>query len=432
MTEPLTIIEPLKDWLANILTLAGALELASIIICMLLAWYSHRRWHRFIDVRLGKSEHKGFLRAAQRGTIRVIFPLSMLIYTLIMRGTLNQFEFSTPLLNVVTPLLLSLAAIRILVFILRRAFSPSAALRAWEGIISSVIWVVFALYLVGWLPDVIEMLDSIALSMGDFRFSLLSLINLLLATSIFFIAASWLSNIIERKAKRSSYLSASMQVGLTKFSKLVLYTLAILIALGSVGIDLTSLKVFSGALGVGIGFGLQRIASNFISGFILLFDRSIRPGDVITIGDRFGWVEALHARYVVIRDRDGVETLIPNENLVTSEVTNWSYSDRRVRIRIPIQISYDDDPEQVIKILLNAHHANDRVLEDPEPQARLTGFGDNGIDLELRVWLKDPENGVSNVKSDIYLEIWRQFKEQNITIPFPQRDVRVIKESAEC
>jgi small-conductance mechanosensitive channel len=425
------MIEPLKDWLAHIPTLAGALELATVVICMLLAWYSHHRWQKFIDIRLGKSESKGFLRAAQRSTIRVIFPLSMLIYTLIARGALNQFELSTPLLNVVTPLLLSLAAIRILVFILRRAFSPSAALRAWEGIISSVIWIVFALYLIDWLPDVIKMLESIAFTTGDFRFSLMSLIHLILTISIFFITASWLSNIIERSAKRSTHLSASMQVGLTKFSKLLLYTLAILVALSSVGIDLTSLKVFSGALGVGIGFGLQRIASNFISGFILLFDRSIRPGDVITIGDRFGWVEALHARYVVIRDRDGVETLIPNENLVTSEVTNWSFSDRHVRVRIPIQISYADDPEQAMKILLDAHQVNDRVLIDPEPQARLTNFGDNGIDLELRIWLKDPENGVSNVKSDIYLEIWRQFKEHNITIPFPQRDVRLIKESAE-
>lgn len=422
------MIEPIKIWFEQILTISGAMELTTVIICLLFAWYSHRRWEKMIDRRLGETEQKGLVRATMRGTIRVIFPLSMLIFILAGRGILNQFNLATPLLNVLTPLLLSLAAIRILVFTLRRAFTPSPALRAWEGIISGLIWIVVALYLVNWLPDVITMLDDIAVTMGETRLSLLFLINLLLATAVFVIAASWMSNVIERKTRRSKHLSASMKVGLTKFSKFFLYTIAIVVALSVVGIDLTTLTVFGGALGVGIGFGLQRIASNFISGFILLFDRSITPGDVISIGDRFGWVQALHARYVVVRDRDGVETLIPNENLITSEVTNWSYTDRQVRVRIPIQISYDDDPEQVMKILLDACKANSRILLDPEPQARLTNFGDNGIDLELRIWLSDPENGVSNVKSDVYLEIWREFKNQGITIPFPQRDVRLVKE----
>ena len=217
-----------------------------------------------------------------------------------------------------------------------------------------------------------------------------------------------------------------MRVGLTKVSKFSLYALAVLIALKSVGIDLTVFAVFGGAIGVGIGFGLQKIFSNFISGFILLFDRSIRPGDVITIGDRFGWVQALHARYVVIRDRDGVETLIPNENLITSEVTNWSYSDRNVRVRIPVQISYDDDPEFVLSLLLKACEGQTRILKNPETVARLIGFGDNGIDLELRIWMHDPESGIGSLRSDLYVSIWKLFKENNITIPFPQRDVRII------
>jgi len=217
-----------------------------------------------------------------------------------------------------------------------------------------------------------------------------------------------------------------MQVMLTKVSKFSLYGLAILFALKAVGIDLTAFAVFSGAIGVGIGFGLQKIFSNFISGFILLFDRSIRPGDVITIGDRFGWVQSLNARYVVVRDRDGVETLIPNENLITSEVTNWSYSDRAVRHRIPVQISYDNDPEQAMALLLEACQDKPRVLQTPEPAARLIGFGDNGIDLELRIWIDDPESGVANVVSDVNLSIWKSFKRENISIPYPQRDVRIV------
>jgi small-conductance mechanosensitive channel len=215
-------------------------------------------------------------------------------------------------------------------------------------------------------------------------------------------------------------------VGLVKFAKVVLYTVALLIALDTVGIDLTTLAVFGGALGVGLGFGLQRVTSNFISGFILLFDRSIKPGDVISVGTRYGWVVALHARYVVVRDRDGVETLIPNENLITSEVTNWSYSDRHVRIKIKVQISYNDDPEKAMQLITDAALVSDRILKNPAPQARLIEFGDNGINLELRLWLDDPEEGVGSVKSDVNLAIWRSFKENGITIPFPQRDVHMI------
>ena len=196
-------------------------------------------------------------------------------------------------------------------------------------------------------------------------------------------------------------------------------------ALNAVGIDLGALTVFGGALGVGIGFGLQRIASNFISGFILVFDGSIRPGNVISINDKFGWVQELRARYIVVRDRDGVETLIPNENLITTEVINWSYSDPRVRLKLPVQVSYADDPEQAMQILIGASEASGRVLRDPAPAARLMGFGEHGIDLELRVWIYDPQEGVANVRSDINLNIWKRFREAGITIPFPQHDLYV-------
>jgi small-conductance mechanosensitive channel len=223
----------------------------------------------------------------------------------------------------------------------------------------------------------------------------------------------------------SQYLNASLQVALGKIIKVVLIALAILIALDAVGLDLTALTVFGGALGVGLGFGLQRIASNFISGFLLLFDRSIKPGDVISIGNKFGWVHELRARYIVVRDRDGVDTLIPNENLVTSDVINWSYGDRNVRIKIPVQISYSDDPEKAMALLVEAAQQNVRVLKEPPPVGRLLEFGDNGIGLELRIWINDPEQGVNNVRSDLNLAIWRSFKEHNITIPFPQRDVYV-------
>ncbi len=415
----------LQGWVDQFTTISGGLQLGAVIICGGLALATHKRWQRFIEKLLGDFENEPFIRFLLHGTDRAAFPMSMLLYLLAFRFTLDQLEFNVTVLDIFIPLLLSLAVVRLLVYILRRGFSPSAALRAWEGVISLAIWGIVALHLVGWLPDVLEAMDALAIEFGDSKFSLLSLLKLIIAIIVFIVTANWLTRLIERRARRSPHITPSMRVGLTKISKFVLYTIAFLVALKSVGIDFTTFAVFSGAIGVGIGFGLQKVFSNFISGFILLFDRSIRPGDVISIGDRFGWVQALHARYVVVRDRDGVETLIPNENLITSEVTNWSYTDRCIRVRIPIQISYDDDPEKVMELLLDAGRDQPRVLKKPEAVARLMGFGDNGIDLELRIWLRDPEAGVGSVRSDIYLGIWKRFKEHNITIPFPQRDVRM-------
>lgn len=420
-----TILNVLKEWLNAMLTGTGLLQLVVVAVSIILAWVSHRRWLSFIHRKLGEQERPGIRRFAIRSTVRVVLPSVMLLFIVIGQGILNQYQIRTQLLNLLIPLIGSLVIIRIVVYSLRRAFTPSAALKAWEGIISSLVWVVVALHLLGWLPDVLSALDDLSISIGKARVSVLSSMQFVIAAGIFIVLAHWISHVIERRTRRSKYISASMQIGLTKFSKVLLYTVAILIALNSVGIDLTTLTVFGGALGVGLGFGLQRIASNFISGFILLFDRSIKPGDVISIGERFGWVVALHGRYVVVRDRDGVEALIPNETLITSEVTNWSYTDRHVRLKIPVQISYDNDPEFAMKLMLDVSGSSDRILQDPEPQVRMLGFGDNGVNLELRVWIDDPEMGTGSVRSDINLAIWKAFKENNITIPFPQRVVTI-------
>jgi len=419
-------IQFLNDWFAVLWTPAGGWQLGAILIAATIGWYVHRRWRGFIVTQIGADEKRGYRRMAMRGSVRVVFPLVVAILLQTSSGILSQYKIATPLLDLLIPLLLSLAAIRAIVYALRRAFGPGPALRAWEGIISTFIWGAVALHLLGWLPDVLASMDSLGITLGKNRVTLLSVLQLALAVAVFMVLASWISRYIEQRAKRSEYLSISMQVGLSKISKVLLYTIAILVALNSVGIDLTTLTVFGGALGVGLGFGLQRIASNFISGFILLFDRSIKIGDVITIGPRFGWVVAMQARYIVVRDRDGVETLIPNENLITSDVVNWSFSDKHVRVKIPVQISYADDPEKAMELMIGACEASNRILSNPEPQSRMLEFGDSGINLELRVWLEDPEEGVGSVKSDVNLAIWRAFKEHGITIPFPQRDVHLL------
>jgi len=416
----------LTNKLSGLLIIDSLWQLGVLLIAVLFAWKLNRQWNSFLASHLGNSEQRGFSRFILRGSGHIIFPIITLLIMYLGTSILQSYNIVTPILNIIIPLLLSLAAIRITVYSLRRAFTKTQNLRAWEGFISISIWSLVALHLLGWLPDILNALDRSAINFGDNRISILSVFKFIIIVGVYIVVARWLAILIEQRTKNSTMISSSMQVGLSKFANVILYSVAILIALNSVGIDLTTLAVFGGAIGVGLGFGLQRIASNFISGFILLFDRSIKPGDVISIGDRFGWVVALHARYIVVKDRDGVETLIPNENIITSEVTNWSYSDKHVRVKIPVQISYNDDVEQAMQLMLDTCCISTRILKKPEPAVRLVAFEDSGIKLELRLWLDDPEEGVGSVKSDINLAIWKSFKNNKITIPFPQRDVHIL------
>ncbi len=293
------------------------------------------------------------------------------------------------------------------------------------SLVTWIAWPLTALLMLGWLEPAKEALDSVALHIADTRFSLLDALQSALTLLVLLAIAAYAGQTIERRLMRADHLPVGVRVGAGKTIRLLLVTLAVLFALNVLGIDLGGLAVFGGALGVGIGFGLQRVASNFVSGFILLGDRSIRPGDVITIGERFGIVRELRARYVVVRDRDGVDTLIPNENIITSEVINWSYSDRVIRLKLPVQVSYHDDPRKALELMKKAAAAHPRVEDAPPPVGRVISFGESGIDLELRFWIRDPEDGVNNVRSDLYLAIWDAFKESSITIPFPQRDVHL-------
>ena len=418
-------INLLGEWLKTINQPAIWLQAGIVLVSLILASLVARFLGALLAGKAAEQPSPSIKTLTLKTAQRILFPLTALLLVLIMRGVLAALNQPIALLKIATPLLLSLAGIRLLVYILRKGFTVTPALKAWENIISTLIWVVVALYLLDWLPGIMETLDSFAFRIGASRISVLSVINFIILSAILFTLAMWLSSVVERRVRNSKHLSASLQVGLAKFLKFFLIALAILVALDAVGIDLTALTVFGGALGVGLGFGLQRITSNFISGFILLFDRSIKPGDVISIGDKFGWVQELRARYIVVMDRDGVETLIPNENLVTTDVINWSYSNPNVRLKIPVSISYGDDPEQALKLLDEAARHCNRVLTDPPPVSRLMEFGDNGILLELRIWINDPQNGLSNVRSDLNLAIWRLFKQAGITIPFPQRDVYV-------
>jgi small-conductance mechanosensitive channel len=393
----------------------------------LLAWLGGS----WLQIRLQKLTQPGVVgevrRTAMRTGLLALIPLILWLWLLAAATILRKQGVATDLLRPAMLLVGALAVIRAGVFVLRHSFSPGSWLKAWEGVLTVTIWSLVALHILGWLPLVEQALDEYAMTFGKVRISLYTVASFILSIALLMLVALWLTNAIRWRIRRSRVLDASMKIALSHLTKFTLLSVAVLAAMIAAGIDLTAFAVFGGALGVGLGLGLQRVVSNFVSGFILVFEGSIRPGDIINVGNTFGTVKALHARHIVVRTEDGLDIVVPNENLLTSEITNWSYDgDRKVRLRLPVQVSYGDDPEQAIVLLEEAARANARVLREPRPVASLTGFGDNGINLELRVWMEDLEYGVANVRSEINRRIWKDLRAAGISIPFPQRDVRLM------
>ncbi len=420
----------LSDWIAagqalldSFARVESATQWLLLVLAALAAWMLSRRLEPAAAASPADPMISGNWRHDLQQRLRL--PLCLLGFTLLAQGALWLLGWSYTVLWLASQLAAAMALIRILAYLLRRTMRPGPMLAWLERSTAIVLWTVFALHLVNGLAPVMSLLDAMALPLGERRISMLNVLTVIVVVAVALLCAGLLASSLERRLMAQQEISIGVRVGMAKVLRFGLILLALIVGLNVAGITLTSLTVFSGALGVGIGFGLQRIASNFISGFLLILDRSIRPGDVITVGESFGWVKELRARYVVVRNRDGVETLIPNETLITSEVINWSYSDKTVRLKAPVQISYDDDPEQAMALLVEVANSKPRVLKDPKPVARLMSFGDNGIDLELRVWIEDPEDGVNNIRSDLNVGIWRAFKAAGITIPYPQRDLYI-------
>ncbi len=310
-------------------------------------------------------------------------------------------------------------------WIIIRLASSLVADPGWSRAIAISAWSLAALDIVGLLDPTLAILDAMAVDLGETRVSVLGVGKALIALALLFWLAAFTSSLMERRIAKMSGLTPSVQVLFGKLLKITLFVIAFVLAMNSVGIDLTAFAVFSGAVGLGIGFGLQKVVSNLISGVILLLDKSVKPGDVIAIGQTYGWINSLSARYVSVITRDGTEHLIPNEELISQRVENWSYTDQLVRQRLPIGVSYASDIKQAIALAVQAASEQSRVLDSPAPVCHLKGFGDNAVDLELRIWLRDPRSGLSNVKNDILLRIWDLYRENGIDFPFPQRELHV-------
>ncbi|WP_370254438.1 mechanosensitive ion channel family protein [Nioella sp.] len=291
-------------------------------------------------------------------------------------------------------------------------------------------WTYVTLTILNLTDEAGTLLDSVGFELGDgVRLSLLLLVQGFVLVSALMIGARFLSKTTATRIQRNEDISPSMRVLVVKAVQVLLYGAALFLGLNAVGVDLTGLAFLSGAIGVGLGFGLQKVVSNLVSGIIILLDKSIKPGDVISLGDTFGWINTLGARYASVVTRDGKEYLIPNEDLITNQVVNWSHSDAFVRLDINFGTSYTDDPHKVRKLAIDAARKVTRVLESKPPVCHIVGFGDSSVDYVLRFWIEDPTEGLTNIRGNVFLALWDTFHENGISIPFPQREVRMLPET---
>jgi small-conductance mechanosensitive channel len=291
-------------------------------------------------------------------------------------------------------------------------------------IFTVIVWVFVAASILGIVDDVAAILDGVGFTVGAVRISVLSVLQMLVFVGGLLWIAVHAGDFFDRRVQKVEELTPSLRVLLGKIIRIALVVLAVMVAMQALSIDLTALTVLSGAVGVGIGFGLQKVVSNFISGMIILLDQSIKPGDTITLGETFGWIRELRARFVSVVTRDGREYLIPNEDFITTQVINWSFSDKYVRLDVPFGVSYDADPHQVIDIAIEAAASVDRVVATyRRPVCWMTEFGDSSINFLLRFWIEDPQRGLTNIRGKVMLALWDAFKESGIKIPFPHREV---------
>jgi len=407
----------------NILIYSNLIQLCLIALTLLVCWYltpGIKEWRekeivnkdrallRFIPTSL--SIHQSLIASL---ILPVIWLLALSLLLLIGAALDTSYQ----LIKIAVSLLAAWVIINLTTGMLRN--------KALSKFIMVVVWIVAVLNILNLIGPVTNVLDGIGLTVGELRISALTVIEGFFLLIILLWLASLMSQFIEQQIRKSTDITPSVKVLISKLIKITLIIIAVVVAISSVGIDLTAFAVFSGAVGIGIGLGLQKSIANLFSGVLLLMDKSIKPGDLITVGDTYGIVESLNARYASVKRMDGTEHLIPNENLIGQEVINWTHTDKLIRPEIVIGVHYQSDVRKAMELCVQSAIEAQRVLDSPEPECLLIAFGDNSVDLKLRFWIKDPERGVINVKSDILLSIWDKFHEHDIEIPYPQRDLHI-------
>ncbi len=403
VAEQVLVLPTLLQLVAVAAALAGAAFAAPRLRRFLVGLAADGRWRRFLD-----------------GLQPLILPLLWLLLVGVAWQAAVLRDWPFRLLEIAASLLMAWVVINVAARLIRNP--------VWARAVAITAWTVAALNILRLLDPTVALLDSFAVQFGAVRISLLTVTKSAFSLAVLLWLATVVSETLEARLRHSPNLTPSVQVLFGKLLKFSLVTIAVVAAVSTTGMDLTALAVFGGAVGVGVGLGLQRVIANLFSGLILLLDKSIKPGDVVAVAGTYGWVNTLGGRYVSVVTRDGIEHLIPNEEFITTRVENWTHSDSKVRIKIPIGIHYDSDPERAIELCVRCAGEIPRVLAEPAPVCQLRSFGDNAIDLELRIWVGDPMNGINNVRSDILRRVWRAFKEEGVGIPYPQRDVHLSSE----
>ncbi len=416
MSEKSQALRLINDLLADIRDPGFIWQVAVLLLCIGSALLIARWW---------RSRHEEGAGRLSDASARLAFPLTGMLLTGVALSTLGSF-IHLNLLKLAMPLLGSMALVRGVIFVLRQAFPRATWLTAWERIIAAIVWGWLALYITDLAPFVIDAMESVQFHVGKQKIDLWTILRGIATIFLTVVFALWIAGVIEAKLMRIQTLDANLRIVGVRVAKAALTVVAILTSLALVGIDMTALSVFTGALGVGLGFGLQKIASNYVSGFIILLDRSIRIGNIVQVGNDSGEVTQITTRYTVLKHPGGSEFIVPNETLIGTTVQNQTYSNSRIRLATSVGVAYDSDLEQACRLMAEAAQGHPRVLGDPAPKVFLTQFTDSAINLELGFWIDDPEEGKGNIVSDVNFVIWRAFKAHGIVIPFPQREVRLL------
>jgi small-conductance mechanosensitive channel len=421
MSEKSQALRLINDLLADFRDPDFVWQVVALVVCLGLAGLIAHWW---------RGRHaEGAGRLSDAGA-RLAFPLTGMVLTAIVIFALGNL-IHVNLLKLAMPLLGSMALVRGVVFVLRQAFPQATWLTAWERIIAATVWGWLALYITDLAPYVIDAMEAVEFRVGQQHIDLWTVLRGIATVFLTVVFALWIAGVIEARLMRVQTLDANLRLVGVRIAKAVLTVVAILTSLALVGIDMTALSVFTGALGVGLGFGLQKIASNYVSGFIILLDRSIRIGNIIQVGSDSGEVMQITTRYTVLKHPAGAEYIVPNETLIGSTVQNQTYSDTRIRLATTVGVAYDSDLDLACRLMAEAAAAHPRVLDEPAPKVFLTQFADSSIHLELGFWIGDPEEGKGNIVSDVNFAIWRAFKENGVAIPFPQREVRILSGAVE-
>ncbi len=408
----------LKNWLFNEVFVLSSLGQILFIMLAFMVAYSARRQSKGLINKLTHWRGADDWIARAGDTLSILtLPLVWVFIQYISSLVASFAGWRHHILTVTVSLLTAWIIIRLTTVLIRD--------KTWSKIITLGAWIVAALNILNLLDPTVAFLDSMEIGLGDLSISALMIIKSMISLAILLWLAAFSSRLLEQRIKAMPSVTPTMQVLLTKILKIALVIIAIMAAVSIVGIDLTAFAVFSGAVGVGVGLGLQKSISNLFTGILILMDKSVKPGDVIEVGETYGTINSLGGRYVSVITRDGIEHLIPNEEMVTQRVANWTRTNSNIRVRLPIGVDYSTDLPKALDLCASAATRVERVLPNPVPICLTKNFGDSSIDLELRIWINDPQNGIANVSSDIYLEIWNSFKENGIQLPFPQRDIHL-------